>query len=130
MSINKKIVLIIIGFLSFNISAKELNSPCGKINVGDNCRGIVYVDNQLLKDIVYGKNELKKYSSNYINTSNVTDMKFLFVYNKEVEYSIEDWDFSNVIDASHMFYQNTTFNQDISGWVLSSHRILYKNLII
>ena len=69
---------------------------------------------------------------NCIDTSNITDMSFLFAEGgKRVEYyglgkfngDISKWDVSNVKDMSYMF-TNSQFNGNISEWDVSSVEIM------
>ena len=55
------------------------------------------------------------------NTSNVTDMHYMFkgCINLEKIVGIENWDVSNVTDMKGMFYYCKSFNQDISNWNVS-----------
>ena len=54
------------------------------------------------------------------NTSQVTDMRNLFVNYKEFNDDISEWDVSNVIDMGGIFYEASSFNQDVSGWDVSN----------
>ena len=54
------------------------------------------------------------------DTSNVTDMSFMFAANSIFNQDISTWDTSNVTDMSGMFINNTIFNQDISTWDTSN----------
>src|SRR5574344_1054083 len=70
-----------------------------------------------LKDIIKQKIELEgnECDLNDINTSNITDMSWLFDDN-EFNGDISKWDVSNVTDMGGMFYNNSKFNGDISNW--------------
>lgn len=55
----------------------------------------------------------------YINikdTSNITNMKRMFLGAESFNQPIGNWDTSNVEDMSLMFYQAESFNQPISNW--------------
>ncbi|CRF33777.1 hypothetical protein BRSU_1663 [Brachyspira suanatina] len=56
-----------------------------------------------------------------IDTSLITDMKYLFSLIKREDFSgIDKWNVSNVIDFSYMFRECVNFNEDISKWNLSN----------
>ncbi len=50
-----------------------------------------------------------------VDTSEITDMSFLFKDNKKFNQNISGWNVSNVINMKSMF-QNSVFNNDISNW--------------
>ncbi|WP_434335222.1 BspA family leucine-rich repeat surface protein [Mycoplasma leachii] len=50
----------------------------------------------------------------YWDTSNVTDMEYMFYEAKNFNQPIDNWNTSNVIDMTKMFAGATNFNQDIS----------------
>ena len=53
------------------------------------------------------------------NTSQVTDMSFMFYGVSSFNQDVSEWDVSNVTDMSYMFYNKKSFNQDVSGWNVS-----------
>ena len=59
------------------------------------------------------------------NTSNVTDMSFMFYDCESFNQDISDWDVSNVTNMNYMFYKCTNFNTDISDWDVSNVKFLY-----
>ena len=54
------------------------------------------------------------------DTSNVTDMSYMFYHAENFNQPIGDWDVSNVTDMSHMFHEAWAFNQPIGGWDVSN----------
>ena len=55
---------------------------------------------------------------NFIDTSKIIDMSFLF-YDTKFNGDISKWDVSNVKDMRYMFYKSN-FNGDISKWDISN----------
>ncbi len=57
---------------------------------------------------------------NSIDTSNITDMSYLFGYPlNRFNGDISNWNVSKVTNMSEMFYQADAFNSDISNWNVS-----------
>ncbi|MFA5625283.1 MAG: BspA family leucine-rich repeat surface protein [Bradymonadales bacterium] len=54
------------------------------------------------------------------NTSNVTDMSWMFNNARAFNQNISSWDTSNVTDMSSMFSYTRAFNQNISSWDTSN----------
>ena len=59
------------------------------------------------------------------NTSNVTDMSFMFYDCESFNQDIYQWDVSNVTDMYGVFSGCKSFNQDISTWDVSNVKFLY-----
>lgn len=78
-------------------------------------------DKQQLMTLI--EDRLKKYGNNVdlndIDTSEITDMSYLFTYNrKSFNGNISSWNVSNVKDMKWMFV-DSDFNGDISDWDVS-----------
>jgi surface protein len=54
------------------------------------------------------------------DTSNVTDMSFMFSYASSFNQSLNSWDTTSVTDMSFMFYEACLFNGDVSNWDTSN----------
>ena len=78
-----------------------------------------------LKDIINKRieSEGNECNLNDIDTSNITDMSFLFADSK-FNGNISNWDVSNVTNMEGMF-ANSKFNGDISNWDVSN--VIYMN---
>ena len=57
---------------------------------------------------------------NDIDTSEITDMSYLFGTLEEFNGDISNWVVSNVTDMDYMFNGCDSFNQDISNWDVSN----------
>ena len=58
------------------------------------------------------------------DTSNVTDMSYMFQYASKFNGDIGGWDTSNVTGMGGMFWCAANFNQDIGKWNTSN--VIYK----
>ena len=72
--------------------------------------------NQIIEDTI--KEKGNKCDLNFIDTSLITDMSFLF-YRSNFNGDISSWDVSNVKNMSYMFC-GSNFNGDISSWNVSN----------
>ena len=63
---------------------------------------------------------LHDFEISYWDTSNVTDMHYMFAGNTKFNGDISDWDVSNVKSMSNMFMDADLFNQNIGNWDVSS----------
>ena len=50
------------------------------------------------------------------NTSQVTDMRELFINYEEFKDNISEWDVSNVTNMCYRFHYSSSFDQDVSEW--------------
>ena len=58
------------------------------------------------------------YDLNFIDTSEITNMSWLFE-NVKYNFDVSSWNVSNVKDMTGMFYCCTNFNCDLSNWNVS-----------
>ena len=72
---------------------------------------------KLIENMVKNKNFKEL---NYIDTSNITDMRRLFEDLDIGDINISNWDVSNVTDMSFMFAGCENFNSDLSNWDVSN----------
>ena len=66
-----------------------------------------------LKQIIKDAFNHNIYNLNFIDTSKITDMSFLFYTYINGNLDVSNWDVSNVTKADHMFYKCKTFNCDL-----------------
>ena len=64
------------------------------------------------------------YDLNFIDTSKITNMSWLFEY-ISCNFDISNWDVSNVTNASSMFYCCWNFDCDLSNWNVSNVTDMY-----
>ena len=57
---------------------------------------------------------------NDIDTSEITNMSYLFSYKDKFNGDISNWDVSNVTDMKYMFYMCESFNQPLTNWDISN----------
>ncbi len=81
---------------------------------------IVKTKNKLIAEI---NKEIKKHGAtanlNYIDTSQVTDMSYLFLGYNKFNGDISKWDTSSVTDMAYMFRGAKAFNQSLNNWNVS-----------
>ncbi len=63
----------------------------------------------------FGDNSFN-YDIGFWDTSNVTNMNFVFIASSEFNQDISSWNLSSVVQMGHMFDGATSFNQDIGSW--------------
>ena len=61
---------------------------------------------------------------NDIDTSEITNMSYLFSYKDKFNGDISNWDVSNVTDMKYMFYKCGSFNQPLANWDISNVRYM------
>ena len=72
-----------------------------------------------LSDIITNAFKNKQYDLNFIDTSEITDMSWLFD-NVKHNFDISYWDVSNVTNMEFMFYFCNNFDCDLSNWDVSN----------
>ena len=72
-----------------------------------------------LAQLIYYAFKHNIYDLNFIDTSKITDMFWLFRYN-DYNFDVSGWDVSNVTNMSAMFYYCKNFNCDLSNWDVSN----------
>ena len=72
-----------------------------------------------LSDIITNTFKNKQYDLNFIDTSEITDMSWLFD-NVKHNFDISYWDVSNVTNMEFMFYFCNNFDCDLSNWDVSN----------
>ena len=65
-----------------------------------------------LKQLIHYAFKHNIYDLNFINTSKITDMSWLFEY-ISCNFDISNWDVSNVTDMEFIFYGCHNFNCDL-----------------
>ena len=65
------------------------------------------------------KRQGKDADLNFIDTSKITDMSYLFQDLEIRNIKIDQWDVSNVTNMGYMFDNATLFNCDLSSWNVS-----------
>lgn len=73
---------------------------------------------QLIKDAV--KKEGNEADLNFIDTSLITDMSYLFIDMSNFNGKIDKWDVSKVVDMDSMFKGAERSNQSIDNWDTSN----------
>ena len=80
---------------------------------------------ELIKKLIKERGE--NANLNDIDTSEITDMSFLF-HLKRFNGDISEWDVSNVTDMNSMFY-GSRFNGDISEWDVSNVKYMKRMFV-
>ena len=57
---------------------------------------------------------------NFWDTSQVTNMKFIFISASAFNQPLNNWDVSNVTNMEGMFQYASSFNQNIENWNVSN----------
>ncbi len=87
---------------------------CNRDMIGEKweLNGVEYeiVDNESLRELVKNEKDVSK-----VVTTFVTNLNRLF-HDRQVLYDITSWDTSQVTDMGYLFYGQQIFNQDIGNW--------------
>lgn len=67
----------------------------------------------------YKGDSLEPFALDTWDTSNVTDMSYMFSNCKAKDYNLGNWDFSKVTDTSSMFSYSEAVNIDLSSWTVN-----------
>jgi surface protein len=81
------------------------------------------IPSQLPKNFTYFKIHDTEFNSSNVttwDTSNITDMSYMFASCYAFNQNINGWDVSNVTDFSHMLQRCRVFNQSLNSWDTSS----------
>lgn len=78
------------------------------IHLPDDCTGLFSgISGITYKDVIFPKD---------LDTSNVTNMSYMFYNQPTLDPDVSNWDTSNVEDMSYMFAYATRANPDVSRW--------------
>ena len=99
-------------------------NPCARSLIGQrvqfNNSEYIIADDEKVRTLVANGENVEK-----VNTTFVTNMYGLFLYNKQFNQNISSWDVSNVTNMFETFRGATSFNQDISKWDVGNVKSMY-----
>ncbi|CBV67589.1 Putative uncharacterized protein (fragment) [Mycoplasma leachii 99/014/6] len=103
-----------------SVLPKEITSlkEAFQANTNEFIDGIQYWDTSNVTDMSFMFNGAENFNQDISmwNTSNVTNMSNMFFYAESFNQPIGNWDTSNVTDMNQMFFGASSFNQDLSKW--------------
>ena len=102
-------------YITEYIIKKKLDKP---IDSEDHCIYFPKTKEELISNIkeLFDKGET---DLNCIDTSEITDMSYLFKNIRIFNFDVSNWDVSNVEDMTCMFYNCKKLNFDLSKWDIS-----------
>ena len=115
--------MILIGRQYIVKDKKELKQIIKKsIKIFGNECDLNWVDTSQIIDMSYLFQNMTKFNGHIEkwDVSNVKDMCFMFSYTESFNQPIGDWNVSNVKDMGYMFDNAKTFNQSIGNWDVSN----------
>ena len=102
-------------FITEYIIKKKLDKP---IDSEDHCIYFPKTKDELRKNIIECFDS-KNYDLNCIDTSEITDMSYLFKNIRGINFDVSNWNVSNVKYTKYMFFECTKFDCDLSNWNVS-----------
>ena len=102
-------------YITEYIIKKRLDKP---IDSEDHCIYFPKTKQELINNIKECFDS-KNYDLNCIDTSEITDMSYLFKNIRSINFDVSNWDVSNVEDMTCMFYNCKKLNFDLSKWDIS-----------
>ncbi|MDQ0568119.1 BspA family leucine-rich repeat surface protein [Mycoplasma yeatsii] len=102
-------------FVTYLISAFEHN-------FNTIIKGLDKWDTSNVTNMQFMFKDAKKFNQDisHFNTSNVTDMSYMFYQAESFNQPLNNWNTSNVTDMSWMFYNTSNFNQPLNNWNTSN----------
>ncbi|KAG7357654.1 fibronectin domain containing protein [Nitzschia inconspicua] len=117
------------------LCSKTIRNKCGKDgpkpHTNETLRRTVRKYCQIMYDPDSNKDDMETIAFKYgypidsWNVSQVTDMSYIFINNRNFDQYIGSWDTSNVTNMGGMFFEAHTFNRDIGRWDVSNVTNMY-----